>query len=97
MSELDEFLRLLHPNKKLDEIKIDNKLLDKVALDKPLDKVALDKPKSRKEKRFIERNSKKPTAAKPTSKPVDLKLAKIKADTKIEIGKRLDPIIFGIR
>lgn len=87
MSDLDEFLKILHPNKTLDEIKINPKEFDK----KPLD----DKPKSRKEKRFNERHSEKKNKRSST-KPIDLKLAKIKADTKLEIGKRLDTIIFGI-
>ena len=121
MTELDNFLKLLHPNKNLDEIKINPVEFEKKnnnekesiqkELRKPNEKEiekeienneeTKEKPISRKEKRFNERREvKKNKPVKETLKNTQkialaLKLEKVKVDTRIDLTKRLGPIIFG--
>lgn len=108
MNQLDNFLMFLHPNKTLDEIKLDPTQFDKVKNTAPVGLLAdqnkpkeeKEKPISRKEKRFNDRQAAKKHKNKPKSdlsinQILQTKLEKAKMETKTEISKRLDPIIFG--
>jgi len=100
---VSSFLKQLYPNKNVDDI-----LIDTAEFDPPKKEVKKEviKPemKSRKERRFLERKHKK---SEKSNKAVNVReiekkkdrkaFDQIKEETRIEIGKRLAPILFGIK
>jgi len=122
MTELDDFLRLLHPNKTMDEIKLNTKDFEKNSIEKPIEKntglaslishqlthkeikeeikeEVKEKHVSRREKRFLERQDakkNKPVKENTQKTALALKLEKVKTQTRMDVGLRLGPILFGV-
>ena len=107
MPTVSSFLKQLYPHKNVEDILIDTAEFDppKKEVKKEVEKDdAKPEIKSRKERRFLERKQKKSEKSnktvnvRETEKKKDRKaLDQIKEETRVEIGKRLAPILFGIK
>jgi len=99
---VSSFIKQLYPHKNVDDILIDTREFDPPKKTAVKTEVVKTEVKSRKERRFLERKQKK--SAKSNKSDTILKIEKersaldqIKAETRAEIGKRLAPILFGIK
>ena len=96
---VSSFIKQLYPKKNVDDILIDTR-----EFDPPKKTPAKTEVKSRKERRFLERKQKKSDKSNKSEKVREIEkekersaLDQIKVETRAEIGKRLAPILFGIK